>query len=53
MREWLRVVASDKNTYQLKFFNVDEVRWMSTIYMFCMLIPFGLLQDENDADSDA
>merc|ERR1712110_883919 len=24
MREWLRVVATDKNTYQLKFFNIED-----------------------------
>ena len=42
MREWLRVVASDKNTYQLKFFNVDEVRWMPAIYMLLHADIFSL-----------
>lgn len=23
LRDWLRVVATDKNTYELRFFNVD------------------------------
>jgi hypothetical protein len=30
MREWLRVVASDKNTYQLRFFNVEDVRSLAS-----------------------
>lgn len=24
LRDWLRVVASDKNTYQLRYFNIEE-----------------------------
>ena len=24
LREWLRVIASDKNTYTLKYFNIEE-----------------------------
>jgi large subunit ribosomal protein L22e len=24
LREWLRVIASDKNTYKLKYFNIED-----------------------------
>lgn len=24
LRDWLRVIATDKNTYQLRYFNIDE-----------------------------